>query len=170
MSEPTGVSETSPPLLTSAHSPHSERQITSLFTWSIIVQTDTNHRSIYRHPSTSPSTPIHSRLPLWSSYPVFFATSRRRATLTHEIPQLGHPICSVESFCPRITEFRWRLHIPKPTQAIQPHDLAVPQRPTGPVLHNGRKVRLTGFDTVPADLVILLGLILESGRNATQLT
>lgn len=61
-------------------------------------------------------------------------------------------------------------HSKADTSYIQPHDSTVSQRPTGPVLHNGRKVGLTGFDTVPADLVILLGLILESRRNATQLT
>lgn len=111
-----------------------------------------------------------------SSHPALSATLRRRATLTHEIPRHSQIRLPLPSRLFLHTRRHHRvplgLRIAKPTRAsyIQPHDFTVPQRPTGPVLHNGRKVRLTGFDTVPADLVILLGLILESRRDATQLT
>lgn len=136
---------------------------------SLCRQTDTNHTS-------SAIVSQHHRRPLYTRVSPFLESPR---------PREGHSFCytrpqdttprpnsfalspQTKSLC-KLAEFRWGLRITKPTQAsyIQPHDFTVPQRPTGPVLHNGRKVRLTGFDTVPADLVIPLGLILESRRNA----
>lgn len=168
VSEPTGVGDNFASLLPLALPPHTP--ITSPFTWSIIVQT--------RIIALSAIASQHHHRPLYTR-----ASPLLR--VTYPTPREGgHPFCYPHKFgrpsSPavfphthrRITKFCWGLRIAKPAQAsyIQPHDSTVSQRPTGPVLHNGREVRLTGFDTVPADLVILLGLILESRRNAIQLT
>lgn len=135
------------------------------------MQTDRHESRPVRHrQSTSSSAPIHSRLPLLRA-PSFI---RDRHSFCYARPQdtTPHPnsfaLSSQRKSLYILAEFRWGLRITKPIQTsyIQPHDFTVPQRPTGPVLHNGRKVRLTGLDTVPADLVIPLGLILESRRNA----